>query len=306
MTQDVFILFTMDVERSTTAAGVSGPRSDAEGARSIEGYRDALDAFGYRGTYFVHPEVAEVQTDLFLRLRDEGAALGLHLHTTKFRDAPTPVELGGLTAGEQRAILGRAARQFGDALGFRPELFRPGCFSANDATYGVLTELGFTGGSVCVPGRVWPDRFCVWAGAYPYARLAHAAFRQLPGDLPFVEVPLSVDMTRPLIRHPVGFLHYPDLRPGGVYTKAQQDGRDHRTLLGNILRRMAEDDPPVKTLVVDIHNDRDFTSPDSEAARHLRALLEGIEPEAAAAGLRPRGSTMAEVAPRVGGASPGG
>ena len=300
MVNDVFILFTMDVEPSTSEAGVSGPCSDAEGARNIGGYRDALDAFGYRGTYFVHPEVAEAQAELFLALRDEGAGLGLHLHTTKFRAAPAAVELGGLTAEAQRDILNKAARQFEGAMGFRPELFRPGCFSANDATYGVLTELGFKGGGVCIPGRVWPERFCVWAGAYPYARFAHATFRQLRGDLPFVEVPLSVDMTGPLRRHPVGFLHYPDLRPGGVYSETQEDARAHRALLGAILHRMAEDDPPVKTLVVDVHNDRDFTSPDSEAARHLRMLLEGVEPEAADAGLRPVASTMAEVVARAG------
>jgi len=295
MTQAVHVLFTMDVEQATSARGTSGPVSDMAGMRSIQAYQSLLHSWGYRATYFVHPELAETQPEFFKSLSAEGSALGLHVHTTKFALAKQCVELGGLTALEQLGILRKAIELFERGIGFRPKLFRPGCFSANDSTYRVLTDLGFTGGSVSIPGRIWPERFCVWSGAYPYAHFAHESFRQCVGQLPFVEVPLSVDLTGPLSYHPVGFHHYLDLRPGGVYAEEDEVERDRQEMLRRILRRMALDDPPVKTLVVDVHNDRDFSGVDTQAARHLRTVLEGLAPESKKLGLEPVSSTYDEV-----------
>ncbi|MCK5804426.1 MAG: hypothetical protein KAI66_16430 [Lentisphaeria bacterium] len=180
-------------------------------------------------------------------------------------------------------------------MGFRPTLFRPGCFSASDATYGIQAELGFAGGGVSIPGRIWPERFCVWSRAYPYAHFAHEAFRQIEGELPFVDIPLSVDLTGPLRYNPVGFQHYPDLCPGGVYAEEEEVEYDRCELLHNILRRMAADDPPVKTLVVDVHNDRDFSDEGSQAAGHLQVLLERLKPECDELGWELVPSTYAKV-----------
>lgn len=297
MNHDIFVLFTMDVEPTTSAAGASGPRTDEEGARSIVRYFELLAVAGFTPTYFIHPEVAVAQRDLFLDLRDRGCALGLHLHTAKFTDIRHELELGGLTAAEQYEVLLRAMTIFEDSLGFRPTLFRPGCFSANDATFSVLAELGFTGGSVSIPGRIWPERCCVWSGAYPYVHHANAAFRQRVGDMPFVNVPLSVDLTSPLLNHPVGFQHYPDLRPGGVYADDEPAHRDHQVLLRNILRKMRDDNPPLKTLVIDVHNDREMDGA-SKAAGHLRTLLDRIGPEIRQLGCRPQNATVGDVVDR--------
>jgi peptidoglycan/xylan/chitin deacetylase (PgdA/CDA1 family) len=294
MTEQVFVLFTMDVEPATSQVGVSGPASLEAGARAIWDYHELLAASGYPATYFVHPEVAQSQTDLFHRLRDAGSGLGLHIHTTKFAPAPQPVELGGLSAAQQREILQMGLTLFTESLGYRPELFRPGCFSANDLTYGVLTDLGFVGGSISIPGRIWTDRFCVWSGAYPYAHRAHATFRQRRGKLPFVDIPLSVDLTVPLQDHPLGFSHYPDLRPGGVYSDDELVTHDRQQMLRNILQRMAQDDPPVKTVVIDVHNDRDFLGA-SQAADHLRSLLASLDPEIESMGWEPVGATFQTV-----------
>ncbi len=299
---EVHILFTMDVEPVSTGEGVSGPESEEAGLNATRAYREILSRRGYLPSYFVHPELARSYPSFFSELAESGCALGLHLHSTKFAGglrmgAHDSVELGGLTAAEQRKVVGEAASLYESALGYRPTLFRPGCFSANDFTYSVLHGLGFTGGSISIPGRIWPERFCVWSGAYPYAHYAHPSFRQVvgPGELPFVDIPLSVDLTSPLKNHPVGFLHYPDLRPGGVYSEDDEMEYDRRSMLKNILRQMKEDDPPVKTLVVDVHNDRDFIGRDSQAARHLHEVLEGIEPECRAIGYTPVASTYDKV-----------
>lgn len=279
MSRQLFVLFTMDVEPCAADAQSSGPVSDEAGMAAIKDYQEVLRSCGYCATYFVHPELACAYPKFYRDLANDGSALGLHLHTTKFSAAKQRCELGGLTAAEQRRLLDMAARMFEEGIETRPTLFRPGCFSANDATYGVLCELGFAGGGLSIPGRIWPERHCVWSGAYPYAHFAHGAFRQCEGALPFVEIPLSVDLTTPLRHNPVGFRHHPDLRPGGVYSETDEIACDRRELLHNILHRMAADDPPVRTLVVDVHNDRDLASDDSQAAKDLRTVLDGIEPE---------------------------
>ncbi|MBT3378482.1 MAG: polysaccharide deacetylase family protein [Lentisphaerae bacterium] len=298
MQRELFVLFTMDVEPAAAAAGHSGPVSDEAGMRAVLDYRDVLRSWGYRATYFVHPELTQSQPEFFTGLAKDGSALGLHIHTTKFAPSPQPCELGGLVADEQRRLLRMGTEMFEKGLGYRPTLFRPGCFSASDVTYQILCELGFSGGSVSIPGRIWPERSCVWSGAYPYAHLAHRAFRQSVGDLPFVDIPLSVDLTGGLKHHPVGFCHYPDLRPGGVYSEAAEVDYDRCSMLRSILQRTVADDPPVKTLVVDVHNDRDFTATDSQAAGHFTQLLEAIVPTCRTLGLKPIPSTYTEVVQR--------
>lgn len=299
MKDKLHVLFTMDVEPTTAVAGRSGPASNEAGLRAVVNYEQVLDAHGYRATYFVHPEVAEAAPGFFRELKGRGSSVGLHVHTTKFAPDPQPCELGGLAASDQRRILQQASKMFEAALGFRPTLFRPGCFSANDAAFGVLVELGFKGGGVSIPGRIWPGRHCIWAGADPYPHLAHASFRQAKGDLPFVEIPLSVDLTDPICSNPNGFYHYRDLRPGGMYSEEDEAPYDRRAALHRVLQRMAADHPAVKTLVVDVHNDRDFVTAGATAARHLREVLDGIGPECDALGWEAVPDTYDGVADRM-------
>lgn len=278
MSQALYVLFTMDVEPTAAALGHSGPADDQLGMQSIRDFQTVLGARGFKATYFVHPELVERYPDFYRTLHADGNDVGLHVHTTKLVIAPQPGELGSLTADEQRRLLTLAMEQFQRGMGKLPNIFRPGCFSANDATYSVLVDLGFIGGGVSIPGRIWPDRFCVWSGAQPYTHFAHKAFRQAPGNLPFVNIPLSVDLTTPLRYNPVGFYHYPDLRPGGVYSPQDEVPLDRPSMLRNILHQMNKDNPPLKTLVVDVHNDRDFVSPTSPATGHLQAVLDGLVP----------------------------
>ncbi len=295
METSLFVLFTMDVEPRSEKTGNSGPASDEAGMHSVRDFQGILHSAGYRGTYFVHPELVEAYPEFYRTIERAGSGVGLHLHTSKFAGATRRCELGGFEAAEQRELIESASKMYENGLGVRPLIFRPGCFSANDSTYGVLYDLGFIGGGISIPGRIWPDRFCVWSGACPYTHFAHRTFRQCAGDLPFVDIPLSVGLTTPLCHHPVGFQHYRDLRPGGVYSETDEVAYNRRELLRQILQGMAADDPPVKTLVIDVHNDRDFTSAASQAANDLRTVLEGIKPECRELGWTPVSATYEEV-----------
>ncbi|MFA7157787.1 MAG: polysaccharide deacetylase family protein [Kiritimatiellia bacterium] len=285
---EVLVMFTMDVEPAAKSDGrTSGPKNDAEGARNVLAYTDVLAGYGLKPTFFVHPELGATQAKLFRALKKRGAGLGLHLHAVKLAGLKCGCELGGLGREKQKKIIGRAAGMFAKYFGFSPRIFRPGCFSANDSTYSVLEELGFEGGSVCIPGRIWPGRFCVWAGADPYPRFAHSSFRQAAGDLNFVEIPLSVDRIGGLKEHALGFRYYADLRPGGVYRESEDSGRDHRLILRHIIRQLAADKPLLKTIVIDVHNDRNFTDLSTAPARQLRVVLDSLAPELAKINCRP-------------------
>jgi hypothetical protein len=285
--KEVLIVFTMDAELASGGReATSGPEDNKEGALRIREYMEVLGDYGYKPTFFIHPELGDEQADLFLELQEQGACLGLHIHAAKFAPTGHKVELGALSYQQQEEVLTLGMEMFERYFGFSPELFRPGCFSANDSTYNVLSELGFKGGSISIPGRVWAERHCVWAGAEPHPHYANENFRQCSGDLPFVDIPLSVDRSR-LVRHPLGFDHYFDLRPGDVYAEENAVPRDHKLVLANIARQLHDDDPLLKTIVIDVHNDRDFKSLSTSPARQLQAVLQNLEPELATYGMAP-------------------
>ena len=182
------------------------------------------------------------QPGLLLELQREGACLGMHLHPYKLKGGRWHWDLGSYRADEQVELITEAIKAWSDAIGQHPSYFRGGVFSANDDTFGVLVELGFQGGSVSCPGRVLPSAFAVWAGAELYPHRAHLGFRQAEGASDFVEVPISVDVTRPTDqgdRHEVGF-EWPYV-PSRRY--------DLGAVVRNVLDRAAEDSPPFASLV---------------------------------------------------------
>ncbi len=298
MHNKVLILFTMDVELPTTSGEVSGPKSHEEGEISVCNYMKAIGEYGYSPTFFIHPELGEVQGSLFQKLKANGACLGLHLHSTKFFKKRYPCEMGGLSENEQREILRMAIDLFQENLGFRPEIFRPGVFSANDNTFKVLHDLGFKGGSVSIPGRIWPERCCIWSGSISHPHFANANLRHLKGNLPFVEIPLSVDYTQGLQLNHQAYWHYRDLRPGqkdieaGSFEKSFIPLDDYKLILKNIVNQLVSDDPSVKTIVVDTHNDLEYLDMSNESARQLHTVLEYIKPELKKYGLEPVDATL--------------
>ena len=196
MSSDINVILTMDCEPalfecSPLAIELSGtgPATYQFGESSIRGYVETADREGYPVTLFAHPEVAVAQTALLLELQDAGACLGMHLHPYKFDTVRYPKDLGAFTAEQQTELISAASEVWSDALGQHPRFFRGGVFSANDATFGVLVELGFEGGSLSCPGRVLPEAMAIWAGAELYPHRANLSFRHIEGDSDFIEIP---------------------------------------------------------------------------------------------------------------------
>ncbi len=193
----LWVCFTMDVERVRKYSPPGGPEDWASAQHSARSYCDLLLDSGYPVTLFIVPEAAEEQSALFRTLAGEGHECALHIHPQSWKDHwKEPDEhdyFGGYGPREQREMLRAARDQWAQALGFLPKAFRPGNFSANDDTFHALVDTGFTHGSVSEPERLMPDCKADWRGACRHVRRASAESRLVPGELDFVEVPLTVD-----------------------------------------------------------------------------------------------------------------
>jgi len=276
--REVYVLVTMDVEVPRQAPGASGPPDWECSEKYIQAYAELAAEHSFPVSFFMHPETAVRHVALFEKLKRTRAAFieGLHLHPWKFAGGKYRAHLGGLTAEKQRAAISEAAAMWQAAMGRRPLYFRPGTFSANDSTFQVLVDLGFRGGSVSAPGRVYLDLYAVWTGALPDPHRPHRCFRQLEGDLEFANIPLTQDFSK--LEELKGRRFYRDLRP-------DYDDVDHRLLVRNVVRQLAARNPAVPVIHFDTHNDNDYTDPANRVRRNYETILRAISEECANARL---------------------
>jgi peptidoglycan/xylan/chitin deacetylase (PgdA/CDA1 family) len=286
----IYVLITMDVEPALSGAarpdGASGPRDYAESDRFIRGYARRAGRYGFPVSYMLHPEVTAHHAPLFLELEADGACLGLHLHPWKFADGHYKAHFGGLSAEQQYAIVSEATAIWYSNMGKRPHYFRPGTFSANDSTFGVLDRLGFLGGSVSIPGRVYPDLTAVWAGAVLDPHRANGSFRQVPGELDFVNIPLSVDVSA--LEDLGGRKFHWDLRPDWLRA-------DYARITRNILRQVRERAPEVPVIHMVTHNDNDYGDDEDRVCRNFETVLQEIRRACEESGVEPVGATYADI-----------
>jgi len=255
------VIFTMDCERILAKSPPGGPESWEESRNSILGFSRVLLERELRATLFIVPETAQQHRHLFLELEQKGFELGMHFHPHSFGDLRYTEYLGGYDTEQQRDLLSQGMELWTEALGREPTTFRPGNFSANDATFSVLAELGFRQGSVSAPGRVMPNFRAVWAGAHPHPHHVHPEFKLVEGDLDFFEVPVSEDLSRRMWKgRCAAELRVESARP-----------EEHRLTIDNCLSAMVADDPPVKALVPMTHNMFGYEDPNGQ---HTQSLTE--------------------------------
>ncbi|HUT74716.1 MAG TPA: polysaccharide deacetylase family protein [Armatimonadota bacterium] len=267
--------FTMDCEQLNEDSAAGGPRDWGVSERAIVGFADVLERRGFRATFFAIPQTAARHARLFLALEARGFELGLHLHTLDqgWRD-----HLGGLAPEEQHRALSQASAAWAEALGREPQAFRAGNFSANDQTFPLLSELGFTHASTSSPERTLVGVRAVWAGALPYPHWTHAGNRLLEGDLPLLEVPIT---THPTARHETAPGVPWELRvEGGQWEHNPQiiaahlDWQISSTSDGN--RPEAE---ALLACVAFTHNTREYSDPQDEMTKRLVRVMNALEQE---------------------------
>jgi hypothetical protein len=232
------ILFTMDCEPVTRRAVKTGPKTWESSARAIEGFCDRLSSAGYPATLFVSPVCAEEHGPLMEELVQRGVELGLHVHPPSLDPERYTRHLGEYRAEEQRAIVQEAIERIYDAVGMRPRSFRSGAFSASDATFPMLYELGFRQGSLSVPGRDLPRDAVRWAGAELDTHYVDPSDRLRAGALPFLELPVTSDPNR----------FYRQGHPSDLCIENSTVDDWHRPLIEQHLDRMATANAAFRTL----------------------------------------------------------
>lgn len=289
----VYVTWTMDCEPIAAEVPTGGPADWALSERAMRGYVRALADRGHRATLFAIPRTGEAQAAVLAELRDLGAEIGMHMHP-QTADYAVDAHLGALPAPTQRELLADGRDRLAAALGEPPRAFRPGCFSASDDTFAILADLGFTHGSVSLPGRWLPDVSACWPGAEPFAHWASATDRLRAGGLPFLELPTAVE-----VREAAG----PPARPrDATHLRLERAGIEDwgPGLIRRHLRRQVEAGWWLTSLVVMTHNTREYADRDEPARRALEAVADAIEAAAAGLGLAVAPMTLAEVRERAG------
>jgi len=230
-------------------------------------------------------------------LEAQGATIGLHMHPWKYsmykyEGKKYCQHYGGLTEQEQRDLLNEACDEWAEAIGHRPLYFRPGTFSANDAIYRVLDDLGFRGGSCSAPGRMLPEMRAIWTGAEPDPHRANAVFRQVKGDLDFVNMPQSMDYSK-LLTGRIGRRMYADLRPDIDWPG--QYGVEWSTIAQNLVSQLIERNPAVPVMGVVTHNHYEYFDVNEPAAQRLRAMLTESVKACEAKGVKAVGRTLSDI-----------
>ncbi|MBI3920124.1 MAG: polysaccharide deacetylase family protein [Armatimonadetes bacterium] len=257
--------FTMDCEQLNENSSDGGPRDWALSERSIVGFADRLQERGFLATYFIVPQAAQQHAALFLELQSAGCELGLHLHTL---DQGRCEHLGGMGPGEQQRSLKEASDRWSNALGQSPRAFRAGNFSANDHTFPILADLGFTHASNSVPKRRYLSRRAMWDGSPPYPYWTHPGNRLLEGDLSLLNVPVACHPSK--WRDPEQTVPY-ELRIEGW------ESHQHREMIVGSLEWQSAEQARIVACVPFTHNTHDYADPNAEITKRLEGVMDLIE-----------------------------
>ncbi len=220
-------------------------RDAALGERASHGLAEIAAGEGLRLTLLVLPTDLEASPALYRELDRGGHEIGLHVHPA---DQGYEEFLGLYGPEDQRRIVGEAADRFTQVMGRRPGSICIGYGSANDHTYPVFVELGFTHGHISIPSRVLPECASVWAGAPLDMHYAHPHNRLLPGWLDFVEIPQTLDPDSRMW----GGKHPQDLRVELV------DAKNHWYTTAKAVDRQVREGVPVKYIHIVTHNIFEF------------------------------------------------
>ena len=265
----IAIAFTMDCENLHDLSGVGGVTDWDFSERSIRGFADLLEEQGQRSTLFLCPETAVAHQSWLPEIEARGHELAMHFHPDSFADgnARGLGQLGEYPGEVQRNMLTDGITMWSDALGRSPHCFRPGCFSANDETFRILVDLGFRYGSCSSPGRNEPRIGAIWQPPLLDTHRVNASLRSLPGDLDFVEVPLTVDWE-------VRFAH----RFGWDLPQELLIERGDIPTLVEVIRknvvRTREASIPLPSICADTHNVWDYSDPNDEKRKRLVGMID--------------------------------
>lgn len=250
------LFFNLQIDCESTQFALRNP---ALGERAILGLGDVLAETGTKGTFLVIPGDTDAHAKIYQDLEKAGHEVGLHYHPwiegrSEFLGCEGP--------DAQRELLSEAIDRHAQAMGRRPYAFCPGYGSANDFTYGILEELGFTHGLVSFPTRDLPQCACVWGNSPLDPHYPHRYNKSLEGDVNFVDLPVTLDPQSRMW----GGAHPQDLRVELV------DAKNHFYTINKSVQRQVMAETPLLQIRAVTHNVFEF----SDRANFRRETYVGI------------------------------
>lgn len=278
------VFFNIQIDCEATQASICNA---ALGERAIRGIEELLAETQTKATFAVIPSDLRVHARIYRELRSQGHEIGLHLHPA---EESYEEYLGVYSFDRQRQIISRVADEFTDLMGSKPLSFTPGYFSANDFTFEVLEELGFTHGTVSLPTRNLPQCASIWGGAPLDAHYPHRYNRCLIGNVDFVEIPPTIDPTSRLW----GGAHPQDLRVELV------DAKNHWYVVRKSVERQinAGSSIPVKYIKAFTHNVFEYGDRSNFRRQTLAGIVRGVRDVCAQQEAELIPATTAEIAER--------
>ncbi len=276
------LLFNLQIDCESTQFALQNP---ALGERAIRGLGEMLAETGTKGTFLVIPSDTAVHAGIYQELGKAGHEVGLHYHPwiegrSEF--------LGSEGPKAQRELLVEAIDRHAQAMGERPLAFCPGYGSANDHTYGILEELGFTHGLVSIPTRDLPQCACVWGNSPLDPHYPHRYSKSLAGDVNFVDLPPTIDPQSRMW----GGAHPQDLRVELV------DAKNHFYTIDKAVRRQLLEETPLLQIHAVTHNIFEFGDPKNFRRETYYGMVEAAKRIASRENVSFRAATLSEVAGR--------
>jgi len=281
----------MDCENLHHLSGEGGVSDWNFSERSIRGFVDLLEERGHKSTLFLCPETAATHRSWLSEIESCGHEMAMHFHPDSFADgnARGLGQLGQFPGEVQKEMLTSGIAMWGDALGRSPVCFRPGCFSANDETFRILIDLGFEYGSCSSPGRNEPRIGSIWQPALLDTHRVNGPLRSVPGDLKFVDVPLTVDW-EVRFDHRFGW----DLPQELMIERG--DVPTLKTVIHKNVVRYREMNVLEPAIVAATHNVWDYSDTTEDKTKCLLALIESRSEIEDTTGVRFEQSTLRSIA----------
>jgi peptidoglycan/xylan/chitin deacetylase (PgdA/CDA1 family) len=282
--QRLFVTWTMDCETiQPEIMATGGPESWDLAERSMRGYVAALAARGHKTTLFLIPRLAEALPEVVRDLGAAGADLGMHLHP-QTSDLGYDCHLSQLPPETQRALLQQGRDRVATITGQAPTSFRPGCFSASWETFLILADLGFTQGSVMLPGRNSPAVGAVWVNETPFAQ-----WKAGPGETRFLELPTAAALNQ------IGPHRQAPCDPDHLRLEREGIADWGPGLIRDYVRYQVEHDWWLKSVVVMTHDTRYYDDPADPYRRNLELIADALAAAAEEFDLALTPATLAEV-----------
>jgi hypothetical protein len=249
-----------------------GPEDWAFAEVSTRGFVERMTGLGVRDgtTLFVYPDVARHQSGLYREMADAGIEVALHLNGLRYSRlrGDRARWLGEMSLEEQREAIRMGKEDLEQVTG-RACLGYRACYgSANDDTFPILHELGFTWASnACARRR--PEFFADWAESCREAHFADRENKGTPGDLDVYEVPVTCGRTICYGGDPDQPL---DLRVETPPVRIGEEREQLRAVIEENLEAMEGRAAPVRAVIGASHN----TNPFGDRTTHQSATLDWV------------------------------